>query len=61
MIVSRKRTHNLFDLTNIWKNTVIDNMPDDLPASEAFPNNKQEDDKREDLLNQLAFDNLFDP
>ena len=61
MIVSRKRTRNLFDLTNIWKNTVIDNMPDDLPSSEVFPNNKQEDDKREDLLNQLAFDNLFDP
>ena len=61
MIVSCKRTRNLFDLTNIWKNTVIDNMPDDLPLSEAFPNNKREDDKREDLLNQMAFDNLFDP
>ena len=61
MIVSCKRTHNLFDLTNIWKNTVIDNIPDDLPSNEVFPNNSWEDNKREDLLNQMAFDNLFDP
>jgi hypothetical protein len=26
MIVSRKRTRNLFDLTNLWKNIVLTNM-----------------------------------
>jgi hypothetical protein len=26
MIVSRKRTRNLFDLTNLWKNIVLSNM-----------------------------------
>jgi hypothetical protein len=26
MIVSRKRTHNLFDLTTLWKKLVLSNM-----------------------------------
>ncbi|KAF8124644.1 hypothetical protein K438DRAFT_1542043, partial [Mycena galopus ATCC 62051] len=29
MIVSRKRTRNLFDLTNLWKNTVLLQLDDD--------------------------------
>ena len=62
MIVSRKRTRNLFDFTNLWKNTVIDNMLDDLPSIEDHGNvTPPVDEKLKDLLNQEAFDNLFDP
>ena len=53
MIVSCKRTHNLFDLTNLWKNNVIDNMVDDLPSNQFHhkPLGPM-DEKLEDLLNQ---------
>ena len=62
MIVSRKRTRNLFDLTNLWKNDVIANMVDDLPSNELHHEpSGQVDEKLEDLLNLEAFDNLFDP
>ena len=62
MLVSRKQTRNLFDLTNLWKNNVIDNMLDELPSTDDY--NIPEDiidAKTEDLLNQKAFDELFDP
>ena len=62
MLVSRKRTRNLFDLTNLWKDNVIANMVDDLPSNEVHHKpSSQVDEKLEDLLNQEAFDNLFDP
>ena len=62
MIVSHKRTRNLFDFTNLWKNTVIDNMLDDLPSIEDHQEpSPLVDEKLEDLLNQEAFDNLFNP
>jgi hypothetical protein len=34
MIVSRKRTKNLFDLTNLWKQTVINQLEDDASRNE---------------------------
>ena len=62
MLVSHKRTHNLFNLTDLWKNNVIDNMLDDLPSVEVHPEpSVQVDKKLEDLLNQQAFDDLFNP
>ena len=62
MIVSHKRTCNLFGLTNLWKNNVIDNMVDDLPSNDFHhkPSGKV-DKKLEDMLNQEAFNNLFEP
>ena len=38
MLVSRKQTCNLFDLTNLWKNNVIDNMLDELPSTDNYNN-----------------------
>ena len=62
MLVSHKRTCNLFDLTNLWKNDVIANMVDDLPSNELHHEPSDPvDEKLDDLLNQEAFDNLFDP
>ena len=62
MLVSHKRTHNLFDLTNLWKKDVIASMVDDLPSNEFHHKpSGLVDEKLEDLLNQEAFNNLFDP
>ena len=62
MIVSCKRPHNLFDLTNLWKNNVIDYMLEDHPSIEVHPELPvQVDKKLEDLSNQQAFDDLFNP
>ena len=38
MLVSHKRTHNLFDLTNLWKNDVIANMVDNHPSMRSIMN-----------------------
>ena len=65
MIVSRKRTRNLFDLTTLWKNTVISHMENDLQTEEppSGPVNIIEEPTEEDenRLNEEAFDNLFEP
>ena len=62
MLVSRKRTCNLFDLTNLWKKDVIANMVNNLPSNELHHEpSGLVDEKLEDLLNQEAFNNLFDP
>ena len=62
MIVSHKRAWNLFNLTNLWKNDVIDNMLEDLPSIEVHPEPVvQVDEKLKDLLNQQVSDDLFDP
>ena len=62
MLVSQKRTRNLFDLTNLWKKDVIANMVNNLPSNELHHEpSGLVDEKLEDLLNQEAFDNLFNP
>ena len=52
MFVSHKRTHNLFNLTNLGKNSVIDNMDDDLPST-------QDHHKRPALVDERLQDLLY--
>ena len=62
LILSRKRTRNLFDLTNIWKNNMMLNMEqhlhdDVIPDVPDTPSEHSETDS----VRQAAFDDLFDP
>ena len=62
MFVSHKRTHNLFNLTNFWKNSVIDNMVDDLPSTQDHHKPPAlVDESLEDLLYKQAFEDQFNP
>ena len=55
MIVSRKRTRNLFDLTNLWKKIVLSNMDEevlqdnmDVPVEEVNEDVDMELDSNDD-------------
>ena len=51
----------MFNITNFWKNHVIDNVLDELPSTDDYNIPDIIDKKTEDLLNQKAFDELSDP
>ena len=40
MVVSCKRTRNLFDLTNLWKNIVLSNMDQQILEDNHDPSNQ---------------------
>ena len=42
MITSRKQTHNLFDLTSLWKKTVLSRIEDDTLTQEIPNSNPYE-------------------
>jgi hypothetical protein len=47
MIVSRKRTRNLFDLTNLWKNIVLNHLDKEILTTEANHTESVQEDEIE--------------
>jgi len=58
MIISRKRTRNLFDLTNLWKNIVLTNMDQQVLEDNHNLANQVVD---EDIDMDLGTDEDLDP
>ena len=58
MIISRKRTRNLFDLTNLWKNIVLTNMEQQVLKDNHNLTNQVVD---EDIDMDLGTDEDLDP
>ena len=61
MITSRKRTRNLFDLTSLWKKTVLSRIEDDaltqdIPNANPYESSDSDSSKGSDDLDRVFLD-----